>query len=81
MKNKKQYWMCIIGGVKKKNLPMGADSILRNPVRNTFNVHFGNDEVCASGWGINEERYNLLRTLHEKSNEELQKLLEISKLL
>lgn len=74
----KQYWMCIIGGVPKKELNKhwGADSILRQPVRQSFNDVFGEDEVCASGWGIDEERYNILRILHSKSTEELKKLIQ-----
>jgi len=78
MSKNKQYWMCIIGGVPKKKLDKydGADSILRQPVRNSFNEFFGEDEVFASGWGIDEERYNLLRELHSKSTQELKKLLK-----
>lgn len=78
MKNK-QYWMCIIGGVPIKKLPAGSDATLRMPVRNAFNKVFGPDEVCASGWGIDEERYNLLRQLHRKSTLELKKLLDNEK--
>lgn len=74
----KQYWMCIIGGVPKKELNnhFGADSILRQPVRYAFNNTFGEDEVCASGWGIDEERYNILRSLHLKPTEELKKFIK-----
>lgn len=74
----KQYWMCIIGGVSKKELNKhyGADSILRQPVRDAFNDVFGEDEVCASGWGIDEERYQILRVLQSKSTEELKKLIK-----
>lgn len=77
-KENKQYWMCIIGGVPKKKLDIhfGADSILRQPVINAFNNTFGEHVVCASGWGIDEERYNVLRILHLKSTEELKKLIK-----
>lgn len=77
MKNKR-YWLCLIGGVSSDRLDEfnGADSILRQPVRNAFNKIFGKDEVCASSWGIDEERYNLLRLLHSKSTIELKKLLK-----
>lgn len=79
MKTKdKQYWMCIIGGVSKHKIPFGGDSILRQPVRNAFNNAFGEDEVCSSGWGINEERYNLLRII---TNVKTDKLKEAVKFL
>lgn len=76
----KRYWMCIIGGTNP-NLYKGngADFPLRMAVRDKYNEIFGEDEVCASGWGIDEERYNILRTLHSKSTEELKELLEIFK--
>ena len=75
---KKNYWMCIIGGVsdKKLNKYFGADSILRMPVRNAFNEAFGADEVCSSGWGIDEERYQLLRIITNVSTEELKKAVK-----
>ena len=73
---KKQYWMCIIGPVDlNKYEGNGADWPLRQSVRDQFNETFGPDEVCASGWGINEERYQLLRSLHLKSTIDLRKLL------
>jgi len=78
-KSNKKYWMCIIGGVEENKLPFGADSILRNPVRDAYLKSFGHDDVCASGWGINEDKYELLRTLHTKSNLELSKALEYLK--
>lgn len=80
-KKNKQYWMCIIGGVSKKELDkhFGADSILRQPVRKAFNNIFGEDEVCASGWGIDEERYEILRILDSKSTNELKKLIKWKK--
>lgn len=54
----------------------GADWPLRQVVRNEFNEIFGEDEVCASGWGIDEERYELLRSLHLKPTQDLTKALE-----
>jgi hypothetical protein len=72
----KEYWMCIIGGVDRNSLPMGSDSPLRMAVREKYFQMFGHDDVCASGWGIDEERYQVLRELHLKSTEELKKLLK-----
>ncbi|HRU00060.1 MAG TPA: hypothetical protein P5231_11030 [Ignavibacteriales bacterium] len=79
MNKNKQYWYCLIGGVPKRKLDKyyGADSILRHPVRNAFNEVFGPDEVCVSGWGIDEERYNLLMLIESKSTEDLKNLLDI----
>lgn len=75
MENKK-YWMCIIGPADtNKYQGNGADFPLRQAVRNKFFEIFGEDNVCASGWGINEERYQLLRTLHSKTTEDLKKLI------
>lgn len=74
---KKEYWMCIIGGVTKDKLGWGADWPLRQAVRDKFIEIFDQpDDVCASGWGIDEERYELLRTIHLKSTEELKKMLK-----
>lgn len=76
-KNKKEYWMCIIGGTDpNKYKGTGADFPLRMAVRQKFNEIFGSEEVCASGWGIGEERYEILRRLHLKSTDELKKLLK-----
>ena len=73
----KQYWMCIIGGTNPdKYKGNGADGPLRSVVRNKFNEIFGPDEVCASGWGINEERYELLRSLHLLPTHKLAELLK-----
>jgi len=76
MKNE-QYWMCMIGPADPKEYKgNGADSPLRNAVRNTFYDMFDpDDDVCASGWGIDQERYDILRTLHLYSTEDLKSLL------
>lgn len=76
MKNK-QYWMCMIGPADPSEYKgNGADGPLRNAVRNTFYDMFEpDDDVCSSGWGINEERYDLLRIIHLYSTEELKKVL------
>ena len=76
----KKYWMCIIGGTDPDLYEgNGADFPLRMAVRDKFNEIFGEDEVCSSGWNIDEERYNVLRSLHLKTTEELKELLEIFK--
>lgn len=72
----KQYWYCIIGGVEQDNLPFGSDSILRQPVRDAFNQAFGQDKTCASGWGINEERYNAICTLMMYDTDTLKDLVK-----
>ena len=79
-KNKKQYWMCLIGPVgPNKYKGNGADLPLRMAVRDKFNEIFGPDEVCASGWGISQERYEALRILHMFSTEKLIELCQKKK--
>lgn len=74
------YWMCIIGPVKKSEIPYGGDYPLRQAVRDKFYEMFEpEDDVCASGWGINEERYQVLRSLHCIDTDSLKKLLKIHK--
>lgn len=76
--NAKEYWMCIIGGVPSGTVPYGGDFPLRQAVRDKFFQMFGEgDEICSSGWGINEERMELLRTLSVKSTDDLKKMLEL----
>lgn len=72
-----EYWMAIIGPADPNEYKgNGADSPLRRAVRDKFNEIFGEDEVCASGWGIDEERYKVLRELHTKSTSDLIKALK-----
>jgi len=73
----KEYWMCIIGGTNLSNKykGKGADWPLRQAVRNKYNEIFDTDDVCVSGWGIDEERYKILRNLHLKSTLDLKQML------
>lgn len=74
---KNQYWMCIIGPTNPDNYKgNGADGPLRANVKNTFYKIFGNHKVCASGWGIDEERYQLLRKLHSLPTITLKEILK-----
>ena len=60
----KAYWFCLIGPAQKDELPMGADSPLRMAVRQKFEKVTGHSEdVCSSGWGVSEPKYDVLRTL------------------
>jgi len=74
--NNNLYWMCMIGPVDRKEIPEGGDSILRMAVRNKFYEVFGEDEVCASGWGIDEKRYQVLRILHLIPTKDLEKFIK-----
>jgi hypothetical protein len=76
-----RYWMCMIGAVPKDKLPIGADAILRQPVRNAFNNTFGTDMVCNSGWGIDEETYDMLSYIKTMKKEDLKKLYKIAKII
>lgn len=74
MKNneKPEYWMCIIGPTDRNQLPDGSDGPMRNGVHNSFSNLTGHGaDVIASGWGINPERYELLRTLHVQDTKAL----------
>lgn len=73
---KKNYWSCIIGPVDNKDLPRGSDATLRGPIREAFNKAFGSDNVCASGWRIDEEKYKLLRKLESLDTLTLKKILK-----
>ena len=72
----KKYWSCLIGA-EIGELPWGSDFPLRMAVREAFEKTTGvPDEVCASGWGIDEERYELLRIIGLMSTSEIKTLLE-----
>lgn len=77
MSNKK-YWHCLIGPVEEERLPAGADFPLRRAVIerlseiSDFSYENG---VCASGWGVDEERYQILRKIGIKSTLELNNLI------
>lgn len=77
---KKQYWLCLIGGIAPEKIGWGADFPLRMAVREKYGEMFGEDEdVCASGWGIDEERYNILRDLHMLPTADLKTFLDMHK--
>lgn len=77
MKNKKEYWFCVIGPVQKDKLGWGADGPLRMGVKDKFYDMFNEqEEVCASGWGVSEKKYKALRSVFSCSDEELPDLLE-----
>lgn len=62
---KPQYWMCIIGPTDRNQLPDGSDGPMRMGIQDTFRKLTGHyPNTTASGWGIDPERYELLRTLH-----------------
>lgn len=65
MKSKKDnYWFCLIGPTKSKNLKMGADYPLRSAVQQAFEKTTGHvEDKCASGWGLDESRIDLLQVL------------------
>lgn len=77
---KQQYWMCLIGPANPDEYKgNGEDFPLRMAVRDKFFEIFGNDDVCASGWGINQARYEALRTLHELPTAKLIELCQKEK--
>lgn len=63
-----QYWNCIIGPTTKK-LPVGSDAPLRNAIEKAFtDLTKHDDEVCYSGWGVNEEEKNLMLYIRDNKN-------------
>lgn len=75
---KKEFWLCMIGGVPSKDVPMFGDYPMRQAVRDKWFEMFGvGDEVCSSGWGIDEERFELLRILHVLPTAELKTFVDM----
>jgi predicted dienelactone hydrolase len=71
-----KYWSCLIGG-EVVELPSGADLPLRQSVKNAYLQLTGeHDEVCSSGWGIDEERYHVLIELQSLSTFTLKEMLD-----
>ena len=64
---KQEYWMCVIGPVKRSELPQGSDFPLRQAVMEAFARLTGkNAEGCSSGWGLSEEgRKKVLKASRE----------------
>lgn len=56
MNQKQEFWTCVIGPARRKDLPNGADWPLRKAVQKAFEQTSGySHEVCSSGWGCNSE--------------------------
>lgn len=74
---KREYWMCLIGPTDGPSLKQGADFPMRMAVMEAFEKVTGHEnEVCASGWGISYEKYELLRECDAMEAEELKALLK-----
>ena len=72
----KKYWSCLIGG-EIADLPNGSDFPLRRAVREAYyNLTGEPDELCSSGWGIDEERCLVLRRLESLPTDVLKELLD-----
>lgn len=57
----KEYWVCIIGPVKRKELPDGADGPPRTAAVDAIIEMIGRQpEECGSGWGCTEEDKNAI---------------------
>ena len=80
---KNEYWNCVIGPVKRSELPFGADFPLRWTVREKFEEMIGRDaEICSSGWGMDEETRSVcssisLLSITDPSGIKLKKIKEI----
>lgn len=77
MKKKMEYWFCLIGQYDVNSYKAhGADYPLRMAVRDKFIDLTGKDcDVCASGWGIDQKRYEILSSINLISTDELEKIL------
>lgn len=54
-----EYWVCIIGPIKRNKLPHGADSPPRQAAqRAILNMTQDADFHTYSGWGCDEETFN-----------------------
>jgi len=76
--DRKEYWHCYIGPVKRNEVPYGGDFPLRQGVKNIFFDMFPDveDYTCGSGWGNSEEKTGLLSYLSQYSESELSKALK-----
>lgn len=80
---KNEYWNCVIGPVKRSELPHGADFPLRWAVREKFEEMVGRDaEICSSGWGMDEETKDVcssvsLLSITDPSGEKMRAIKEI----
>lgn len=81
MKNLEQeYWFCIIGSTTRDKLPFGADGLLRQSVKNTYEKMTDDiDYTCSSGWGMKQDMVDVfqklqnLKFLNSKKFERLKK--------
>ena len=47
-----EYWKCVIGPVKRSDIPFGGDACIRTPVHVAFRKTFNKEaKMCSSGWG------------------------------
>ena len=60
----KEYWLCIIGSTERDNLPQGSDFPMRMAVREEYQKVTGEeDDICSSGWGLDQDTYDTILTL------------------
>ena len=80
---KDEYWNCVIGPVKRTELPYGADFPLRWGVREKFEEMLGRDAaICSSGWGMDEETRSIcsrisLLSITDPSGDKMRKISEV----
>jgi hypothetical protein len=76
MSKNKEYWMCIIGPIEKYCIPKRGDLPLRASVQQTyFDMLNESAKICASGWGMNQEKYELIQKAWSMDVEELKNKL------
>lgn len=59
-----EYWFCFVGPVDRNKVPDGADFPMRQAVRGMFKQVTGQyAESCSSGWGLDEQTMEEIRTV------------------
>jgi len=65
-KKDKNYWVCIIGPVRRKKLPDGADAKPRMAVQDAVIEMTGVSPACWSGWGVDQRTFKKLMKAWDK---------------
>ncbi len=61
----KSYWSCFIGPVEADKIPSGGDFPFRMVVKNAYyNLFQESADICSSGWGIDQEFFDLVQDLY-----------------
>ena len=77
-----RYWKCMIGPIYKSKLIMGFDAPLRDAVKSRFwSMFHEHADVCVSGWGVDEEKFKLIREIECYSVDDLRHVITELKMM